>query len=97
MKQFANGISSGEVMSLDGNTSYTANLKNITVPVLLIAGRRDHLGTPMIVRQVYDNIASSDNTMFVASRSEGLTEDFGHVRYQCSNYKMAKRKKSIRN
>jgi poly(3-hydroxyalkanoate) synthetase len=79
MKQFANGISSGEVMSLDGNTSYTANLKNITVPVLLIAGRRDHLGTPMIVRQVYDNIASSDKTMFVAGRSEGLTEDYGHV------------------
>ena len=33
----------------------------------------------MIVRQVYDNITSSDKTMFVAGRSEGLTEDYGHV------------------
>jgi polyhydroxyalkanoate synthase len=78
-KQFANGIKTGEIQSLDGNTSYTANIKNITVPVFLIAGRRDHLGTPMIVRQVYDNIGSSDKTILVAGRAEGMNEDYGHV------------------
>ncbi len=78
-KQFANGMQTGEIHSLDGNTSYTANIKNITVPVFLIAGRRDHLGTPMIVRHVYDNIGSSDKTMLVAGRAEGMTEDYGHV------------------
>lgn len=78
-KQFANGVKTGEILSLDGNTSYTKNLKNINVPVFLIAGRRDHLGTPMIVRHVYDNIGSKDKTMVVASRAEGHTEDYGHV------------------
>ena len=79
LKQFAAGIETGEILSLDRNTSYTANLKNIKVPALLIAGRRDHLGTPMIVRYVYDNITSSDKTMFVAGRADGLAEDYGHV------------------
>lgn len=78
-KQFANGVETGEVHSLDGNISYTANLKNVKVPVFLIAGRRDHLGTPAIVRQVYDNIGSRDKTMLVAGRSEGHSEDYGHV------------------
>lgn len=78
-KQFGNAVETGEVHSLDGKISYTSNLKNITIPVFLIAGRRDHLGTPMIVRQVYDSISSKDKTMLVAGRSEGLAEDYGHV------------------
>ncbi|MBK8393923.1 MAG: alpha/beta fold hydrolase [Leptospiraceae bacterium] len=79
LKQFANGVKTGEIQSLDRNISYTPNLKNITIPVFLIAGRRDHLGTPSIVRQVYDNIGSSDKTILVAGRSEGFKEDYGHV------------------
>lgn len=78
-KQFANGVKTGEILSLDESISYTSNLKNIKIPVFLIAGRRDHLGTPMIVRHVYDNIGSNDKTMLIASRAEGHSEDYGHV------------------
>jgi len=78
-KQFANGVQTGEIQSFNQTISYTSNLKNLTTPVLLIAGRRDHLGTPAIVRQVYDNIGSSDKTILVAGRSEGFAEDYGHV------------------
>lgn len=31
------------------------------------------------MRQVYDNIGSSDKTILVAGRSEGFKEDYGHV------------------
>lgn len=79
LNQFSDTIEKGEIYSSDKKTSYTANLKNITIPSLLIAGRRDHLGSPYIVRHVYDSISSKDKTMLVAGRGEGYSEDYGHV------------------
>ena len=78
-RQFANAVEGTDYRSHDTLTSYTQNLKNFTIPTFLVAGRRDHLGTPSIVRHVYDSISSSDKTFFMVGRSEGHTEDYGHV------------------
>ncbi len=78
-KQFSGAMETGVVQSLDKSVNYTANLKNITIPTLLISGKRDHLGSPYIVRYVYDSISSKDKTFMSIGKSEGNTEDYGHV------------------
>lgn len=65
--------------SADGRLNYTENMKNIRVPALVIAGRRDHLGDPMGIKVSFDRIGSSDKTLFIAARSNGLSEDYGHT------------------
>ena len=78
-QQFANGMGNWNFESEDRKIKYTQNISNIQTPVLLIAGRRDHLGAPYIVRYVYENIGSKDKTMMMISRTDGNSEDYGHV------------------
>ncbi len=78
-QQFANGMGNWNFESEDKRIKYTDNLSNIQMPVLLVAGRRDHLGSPYIVRHVYEKIGSKDKTMLMISRTEGRSEDYGHV------------------
>ncbi len=78
-KQFANGMGKWNFESLDGKDKYTDNVSNIKIPVLLIAGRRDHLGSPYIVRHVYEKLGSVDKTIMMISRADGHSEDYGHV------------------
>lgn len=78
-QQFSNGMGKWEFKSFDGKIKYTSNLKNIQIPTLLVAGRRDMLGSPYIVRYVYEQLGSKDKTMLVIGRTEGHSEDYGHV------------------
>lgn len=77
--QFKDLSESGELRTLDQKTSYTSSLKNFKVPSLLIAGRRDKLGTTASVRYAYDTIGSEDKTLFIASRSNQHADDYGHT------------------
>ena len=78
-QQFSNGMGKWNFESMDGKMKYTDNISNIQMPVLLIAGRRDLLGSPYIVRHVYEKIGSKDKTFMMISRADGHTEDYGHV------------------
>jgi poly(3-hydroxyalkanoate) synthetase len=78
-RQFSGAVKTGEFKSIDESVNYTANLKNIQTPSLIIAGRRDHLGTPSIVRHVYENISSKDKSFLILSKTENHSDDYGHV------------------
>ncbi len=78
-KQFKDAIITGEFSSYDKVYNYTYNLKNITTPSLLVAGRRDHLASPVVVRSIYESINSVDKEMLTVSRGNGAKEDYGHV------------------
>jgi len=78
-KQFANGMGKWNFESEDRKLKYTDQVSNITIPVLLVAGRRDHLGSPYIVRHVYEKLGSKDKTIMMISRADGHTEDYGHI------------------
>ena len=77
--QFSQSVETGQVKSLDESINYTKNLGRIKVPVLVIGGRRDHLGSPYIIREVYESLGSEDRTLFIASRSSGQSADYGHT------------------
>lgn len=78
-RQFANGMGKWNFESSSGKEKYTFNLSNIQFPTLLVAGRRDMLGSPYIIRHVYESLGSKDKTMMVIGRTEGHTEDYGHT------------------
>ncbi|XDD50007.1 lipase family alpha/beta hydrolase [Leptospira sp. WS92.C1] len=77
--QFKDLGESGETRSLDQRISYSEGLKNIKIPTLLIAGRRDKLGMSHSLRYVYDMISSEDKSLFIASRSNNHADDYGHT------------------
>lgn len=77
--QFADAVETGDVRSDDGQLNYTQNLKRIRIPVMIVGGRRDHLGSPYMLRRIYESLGSSDKTLFIAARSNGQQEDYGHT------------------
>ncbi|WP_061254322.1 alpha/beta hydrolase [Leptospira interrogans] len=77
--QFQELVENGEIRSLDHKISYSNGLKNIKIPTLLISGRRDKLGTSYSIRYVYDKISSEDKTLFIISKANNDSEDYGHT------------------
>ena len=69
----------GTFRSADGSVSYAERLGDVTLPMLFIAGRADHIAPPDTVRAYYDAVGSEDRVWFVASRANGLTADYGHL------------------
>ncbi|MEI7893759.1 MAG: alpha/beta fold hydrolase [Myxococcales bacterium] len=78
LRQLLGGMRQNAFFSADGKVAYSANLGNIGIPVLLVAGRRDHLADPLTVRYVYDQLPGPDKTLLIAGRGTGFSEDFGH-------------------
>lgn len=79
IKQFIYMTEHGAMFSADGQISYTENLKNVAVPVYLLAARRDELADPAVVREVYERIGSKDKTFEIFSRADGYVDDYGHT------------------
>lgn len=79
INQFIYMTEHGGLFSADGKIPYRENLKNITIPVYLLAARRDELADPAIIRDVYERISSKDKTFEIFSRADGFSEDYGHT------------------
>lgn len=79
IKQFIYMTEHGALYSADGRTNYREALKNINLPVYLVAGRRDELADPAVVRDVYERLGSKDKTFEIFSRANGLSDDYGHT------------------
>ena len=47
--------------------------------MLFFAGRADHIAPPDSVRAYYDAVGSEDKTLVIASRSNGMHGDYGHL------------------
>lgn len=62
-----------------GTFSYTDNLGKIETPLLLLAGGRDHLVPPPLVKYVFDHVASAEKRFVVYSRENGHSADYGHT------------------
>lgn len=79
IKQFIHMTENGGIFSADGKISYRENLKNVAIPVYLLAGRRDELADPAVVRDVYERVGSKDKTFEIFSRADGYIDDYGHT------------------
>ncbi|TGK01419.1 alpha/beta fold hydrolase [Leptospira langatensis] len=79
VRQMEKIIETGSFRSEDGKMNYAEGLSNIKIPVLLVAGRRDKLGFTYSLRYVYDQLGSTDKTLFILSKGKGHSEDYGHT------------------
>lgn len=62
-----------------GTFSYQDNIGEIETPLLLIAGGKDRLVPPPLVKFAHDNIASAEKRFVVFSRANGHSADYGHT------------------
>lgn len=65
------------MLTADG-TPLDDGLKNIDVPVLLVAGSADHIAPPPAVKHVADNVGSEDVQYVVMGRERGCDVEYGH-------------------
>jgi polyhydroxyalkanoate synthase len=79
LRQFLRSVRRGEFVSADGSISYTEGLRDITAPSLVIVGRADELADPLVGREVFERLASTDKELVIAGRAEGFSVDYGHV------------------
>jgi len=77
--QLKTALETGDFYSLDGKINYTENIKNITIPTLIVLGRRDHLGFGYTIRLIYDRISSKDKKLLIIERAQNASEDYGHA------------------
>ncbi len=62
-----------------GTHSYKCGLRDIRVPVHIIAGAADRLTPPHDLRYVYDHLASVDKKFTLVGRETGFSADYGHI------------------
>lgn len=79
VRQMEKVFETGAFRSEDGKLNYAEGIGNIKIPVLLVGGRRDKLGFTYSLRYVYDNLGTTDKTLFIASKAKGHSQDYGHT------------------
>lgn len=78
-RQFSDWIQGGHQRTRDGSVDYRDTFGNIEIPVLFLAGVRDHLAPPESVRYLYDAIGSRKKRMRVLGKQYGQDEDYCHT------------------
>ncbi|SDG99906.1 Lysophospholipase, alpha-beta hydrolase superfamily [Pseudomonas flavescens] len=63
----------------DGERDWWAGLREVTVPVLGVAGAGDRQDPAWACRALYRQFASARGEFVVLGREQGFTEDYGHV------------------
>jgi len=76
--QFKDAMKIGSYNFKNGKSYFNA-IKNIKIPVLMIAGSVDNLVDPYSVIMEYDVISSNDKTLVIAGKGNGFKEDYGHI------------------
>jgi polyhydroxyalkanoate synthase len=78
-RQLLESVRRGEFVSADGKVSYSRGLAEVTVPTLVIGGRRDELADPMVIRESFERLGSPDKELLIVGRAAGFSEDYGHT------------------
>jgi pimeloyl-ACP methyl ester carboxylesterase len=79
LAQFLDWYTTHDFRGWYGTHSYKSNLRDIRVPVYIIAGAGDQLTPPSDIRYIYDQLASVDKRFTLAGRDFGFEVDYGHV------------------
>jgi poly(3-hydroxyalkanoate) synthetase len=78
LKQYTALTATGELRDAGNTFSYTRNLQNVQVPILICGGGVDQLAPPACQKFLYDNVGARDKQLFIVGRANGLTIDSGH-------------------
>jgi len=77
--QFSDWIVNDEFRSIDRRRDYRAELGRIDTPMLFLAGPRDLIAPPDMVKVVFDAVASTDKKFVICSRANGFKVNYGHI------------------
>jgi pimeloyl-ACP methyl ester carboxylesterase len=86
LRQFAPYLKSGHLLSADKKVDYSARLREISVPALMVAGARDLISDVPSTRMTFDALGSHDKTLYVFSKANGHVADYGHCDLVWSRY-----------
>jgi pimeloyl-ACP methyl ester carboxylesterase len=78
MQQFASWFANGGNITRRNGSSYEDDYRNITVPMLLIAGSRDLMAPKVAIDYLRERVASKDVTLRVMGTETGCKTEYGH-------------------
>lgn len=78
MQQYLAMSERGELLDARKQFSYTRNLKNVTVPILITCGAVDQFAPPPVQKELHDRVGSTDKTLLIFGRAQGFAVDAGH-------------------
>jgi polyhydroxyalkanoate synthase len=76
--QFSKSLKAGYMLSNDGSVSYAEKLKDLEVPIMIIAGADDAFASFESLVDCHSTVASTDKTFILFSKEFGYSEDYGH-------------------
>lgn len=79
LEQFAGWIARGAFDSRDGSIDYLEGLRNVRVPMLVVAGKLDGIAPPWSVRPAYERLASEEKRFIVIGEANGMSADYNHM------------------
>jgi pimeloyl-ACP methyl ester carboxylesterase len=77
--QFSDWIMHDAFRSLDRRRDYKAEMGRIETPMLFLAGPRDLIAPPDMVKAAFDQIGSKDKKFVICSRPGGFAVNYGHI------------------
>lgn len=77
--QFKDWLENDEFRTFDRNLSYKENLGKITMPLLVVAGKKDKMAVIDDVKYAYEKITSKDKQYLELSRENKFSSDYGHI------------------
>jgi|GEM_PF-328307 len=78
MQQYMLLTSKGELVDSKGQYNYARAIGNVKVPIFISCGEQDSFAPPKVQRYLYDHVGSTDKTLFIFGRSQGLPVNAGH-------------------
>ncbi|MGE3822514.1 MAG: alpha/beta hydrolase [Isosphaeraceae bacterium] len=78
MQQYLSMSERGELLDARKQYSYTRNLRNVTVPLLVTCGASDQFAPPQVQKEIVDRVGSTDKTLIIFGRAQGYAVDAGH-------------------
>lgn len=79
LQQLRGMMAGGGFTSADGTVDYAQALAGLRTPLLVIAGRGDHIAPVDRVTPWIELSGSTEESLFIASRANGLSHDYGHL------------------
>ena len=76
--QFKDWLDHGVMRNLDGTTTWSDQLHDITMPVLVMAAAHDLQRPADAIRATFDALGSPDKRWVLAGTATGFSVDFGH-------------------
>ncbi len=79
LRSLAGPFTGAPFASRDGAIDYLAGLSRLTVPLHVVGGIADNLGTIAAITPAFDAAASTDKRLRIFARANGDSHDYGHV------------------